>query len=81
VALLRGVPSLVALGYPVLVGVSRKGFLGALASGAPTGERLHATSAAVALAVAGGARLIRVHDVGPMRDVVAVAEAIAGTGR
>jgi len=44
--------------------------------GRPTEERLFGTAAAVALAVAGGARLVRVHDVAAARDVVRVAEAI-----
>ena len=67
---------LVALGYPIMVGVSRKGFVGGLLGGRPTEERLFGTAAAVALAVAGGARLVRVHDVAAARDVVRVAEAI-----
>jgi dihydropteroate synthase len=75
--LLRRLDLLAAVGYPVLVGVSRKGFIGELAGGRASGERLHGTAAAVALAVAGGARLIRVHDVAAMRDVVRVAEAVA----
>jgi dihydropteroate synthase len=70
-----------ALGYPVMVGVSRKAFLGRLLGGRPPGERLLGTAAAVALAVAGGARLVRVHDVGAMRDAVAVAEAVTVAGR
>lgn len=65
------------LGYPILVGVSRKGFIGALLGGAGPADRLHGTAAAVALAVAHGARLVRVHDVAAMRDVVAVAAAVA----
>jgi dihydropteroate synthase len=77
-ALLRRLDLVVALGYPVLVGVSRKGFIGQLLGGRATGERLHGTAAAVALAVAAGARLLRVHDAGAMRDVVRVAAAIAG---
>ena len=76
--LLRRLDLLALLGYPVLVGVSRKGFIGELAGGRPSGERLQGTAAAVALAVAGGARLVRVHDVAAMRDVVRVAEAVAG---
>ncbi len=76
--LLRRLDALTALGYPVLVGVSRKGFIGQLLGGRPTDERLLGSAGAVALAVAGGARLLRVHDVGAMRDVVAVAEAVAG---
>ncbi len=77
-ALLARLDLVASLGYPVLVGVSRKGFIGELLGGRATGERLHGTAAAVALAVARGARLVRVHDVGAMRDVVRVAEAVAG---
>jgi dihydropteroate synthase len=69
---------IVALGYPVFVGVSRKGFIGALLGGRPAAARFHGTAAAVALAVAGGARLVRVHDVAAMHDVVRVAEAVTG---
>lgn len=75
-ALLRRVDLVATLGYPVMVGVSRKGFIGALLGGVATGARGFGTAAVVALAVAGGARLVRVHDVGPMRDVVRVAEAL-----
>jgi dihydropteroate synthase len=76
VALLGRLDLLVALGYPVLVGVSRKGFVGALLGGASVEERTYGTAAAVALAVARGARLLRVHDVAAMRDVLAVATAV-----
>ena len=81
-ALLSRLDALAAVGYPVLVGVSRKGFIGELLGGAIPGERVFGTAAAVALAVAAGARLVRVHDVGPMRQVATVAEAIRrGTTR
>jgi dihydropteroate synthase len=76
--LLRRLDALVALGYPVLVGVSRKSFLGRLLGGRDAGERLFGTAAAVALAVAGGAKLLRVHDVGAIHDVVVVSEAVLG---
>jgi dihydropteroate synthase len=76
-ALLARLDLIAALGYPVLVGVSRKRFLGELLGGRPVEARLFGTAAAVTLAVARGARLVRVHDVGPARDVVRVAEAIA----
>jgi dihydropteroate synthase len=76
--LLRRLDVLRALGYPILVGVSRKRFIGEVLGGRGTGERLLGTAAAVALAVVGGARLVRVHDVGPMRDVVLVTEAVLG---
>jgi dihydropteroate synthase len=65
------------LGYPVLVGPSRKRFIGAL-TGADVDHRVPGTLAAVALAVAGGARLVRVHDVAPAVQAVAVAAAIHG---
>jgi dihydropteroate synthase len=77
--LLRRLDLIASLGYPVLVGVSRKGFIGRLLEGRAVEERLHGTAAAVALAVAGGARLVRVHDVAAMRDVVRVAEAVAAS--
>ena len=63
------------LGVPVIIGVSRKRFLGDL-TGKPVGERAFATAAAVAAAVMAGADAVRVHDVAEMRDAVTVAEAI-----
>lgn len=77
VALLARLDVLVGLGYPVLVGVSRKGFIGTLCGGVEPDARRFGTAAAVALAVARGARVLRVHDVAAMRDVVAVASAVA----
>jgi dihydropteroate synthase len=75
-ALLANLPALRrGVGVPVMVGVSRKSFLGQL-TGKPAGERLHATAAAVTAAVLGGADAVRVHDVGPMRDVVLVSQAL-----
>lgn len=78
--LLAGLPALVSLGFPVLVGTSRKSFLGQL-TGRPVGERVHATAASVACAVLAGAALVRVHDVGEMRDVVRVADAVRDAAR
>ena len=77
--LLHRLDLVTAVGYPVLVGVSRKGFIGRLLGGGAPAERLHGTAAAVALAVAAGARLVRVHDVAAMRDVVRVAEAVSAS--
>jgi dihydropteroate synthase len=74
--LLRRLDAMVAVGYPVLVGVSRKRFLGRLLGDRPADDRLFGTAAAVALAVAGGARLVRVHDVRAAVDVVRVVEAV-----
>jgi dihydropteroate synthase len=63
------------LGFPLLVGVSRKSFIGRLVD-QPVQDRVWGTAAAVALAVEQGAQILRVHDVGAMRDVVKVAAAI-----
>jgi len=69
---LRGVPSLVRLGHAVMIGPSRKRFLG-VATGREVGERDVATAAACALGWLLGARLFRVHEAGPTRDALAVA--------
>jgi dihydropteroate synthase len=74
-ALLNRIEELIALGYPVLVGTSRKSFLGALLD-LPESERLEGTAATVAWAVARGAQIVRVHDVKEMCRIVAVTEAI-----
>jgi dihydropteroate synthase len=63
------------LGRPILVGPSRKSFLGKL-TGEPVGQRLEGTAAAVTAAVLHGAQLVRVHDVAEMARVVRVADAI-----
>jgi dihydropteroate synthase len=76
-SLLRHLNRLVAAGYPVLVGPSRKSFIG-LALGVPLEERLEGTAATVAWSVAAGARIVRVHDVRPMVRVVRMTEAILG---
>ncbi len=73
--LLRHLAELRVLGRPVLVGPSRKSFIGALC-GAPAEQRLEGTIAAVTLAVAGGAQVVRVHDVEPVRRAVLVADAL-----
>jgi dihydropteroate synthase len=64
------------LGRPVLLGVSRKAFLGALLGGAPPEERVHATAAACVVGLLAGARIFRVHDIRPVRQALTVAEAI-----
>lgn len=61
--------------YPILVGVSRKSFIGAI-TGKAVHERKWGTAAAVAVSVWQGANLLRIHDVSAMRDAAAVAEAI-----
>ncbi|OZC47025.1 dihydropteroate synthase [Rhodococcus sp. 14-2483-1-1] len=81
--LLRGLPELVAAGFPVLVGASRKRFLGSLladehGSPRPPDGREIATAVVSALAVAGGAWGVRVHDVQASLDAVAVVKAWQG---
>jgi dihydropteroate synthase len=72
--LLRRLDELVALGRPLVVGTSRKSFLGAI-TGRPTGERVAGTLATNVLALARGARIFRVHDVAEACDALAVAAA------
>jgi dihydropteroate synthase len=77
-ALIAGVGRLRArLGLPVLIGASRKSFLGEL-TGDPAGLRDTASHAACAVAVFCGADAVRVHDVAGARRAVAVAEALRG---
>lgn len=74
--LLKGIPSLCEPGFPILIGTSRKSFIGTTLD-VPVGERLEGTAATVAWAVAQGARIVRVHDVKEMVRVVRMTEAIA----
>jgi dihydropteroate synthase len=67
-----------AVGRPVLVGPSRKSFIGQVLDQPDPSQRLMGTAAAVASAVHHGARCVRVHDVAAMRDVVRVTRAIEG---
>jgi dihydropteroate synthase len=73
--LLRRLDEIVALGRPVVVGTSRKSFLGALAGGRTEDERLPGTIATNVLALERGATVFRVHDVAPVVDALAVAAA------
>jgi len=63
-------------GLPLLVGTSRKRFIGELLDGAPPSERVEGTAATVALAIAAGADIVRVHDVAEIMKTVRVADAI-----
>ena len=78
--LLASFDMLTHLGYPVLAGVSRKQFIGALVQ-QPVQERGYGTAGAVAVAVLKGAHIIRVHDVRSMRDTVSVVSAISRHAR
>jgi dihydropteroate synthase len=74
-ALLSQLDAFHTLGRPIVVGVSRKSFIGKILD-RPIHERLMGTAAAVAVAVMKGARIVRVHDVAPIRDVVRMVEAM-----
>jgi dihydropteroate synthase len=78
-ALLGGLARLTRLGHPVLVGTSRKGFIGR-ALDLPVGERLEGSAAAVVWAVERGVRIVRVHDVAPMVRTVRMTEALLTGG-
>ena len=75
-AVLRGLGRLLAPGWPVLVGPSRKRFVGELAGGVPAADRLPGTVAACVAALASGVRLFRVHDVAEVRQALDLAEAV-----
>lgn len=74
--ILSELSSITCLGWPVLLGVSRKSSLGAVLDGVPPEQRLDATLAAVALAVKGGAAVLRVHDVRAAVHAVRLADAV-----
>ena len=75
-ALIRNLPHICALGYPVMVGTSRKSFVRKIA-GAGAEALLLGTAAVDAIAIANGASIVRVHEPGPARAAVAMAAAIA----
>jgi dihydropteroate synthase len=78
--LLNALPRLRKLGYPVLVGVSRKSFVRKI-TGKTDIDVLFGTAAAVAMVVASGASIVRVHDPEPMSAVVRMASALSAIGR
>jgi dihydropteroate synthase len=78
--LLRGLPRLCAIGPPIMVGASRKAFLGHLTGRQVARERLASSVAAAVLAYVHGASLVRVHDVAPTVEALAVARAVEEGG-
>jgi dihydropteroate synthase len=74
--LLRQLGALRSLGYPLLVGASRKAFIGRLSGVSEPSARLAGSIAAAAVAVLRGATVLRVHDVGASREALAVATAL-----
>ncbi len=77
--LLRRLDELVALGRPLVVGTSRKSFLGRLTGNADPQRRLAGTIATNVMAYERGARVFRVHEVAPVRDALKVAAATVST--
>ena len=73
--LLRRLDEIVELGYPVLVGTSRKSFIGATLD-VPSDRRVEGTAATIAWAISKGAHIVRVHDVEPMVRTIRMLEAI-----
>jgi dihydropteroate synthase len=82
--LIEKLPQLARLGYPLLVGSSRKGFLGATLARngkpVPPEERIWGTAATVTASILGGAHIVRVHDVAEMAQVARVADCVAHPG-
>ena len=78
--LLRRLGEIVAIGRPVVIGTSRKSFLGRLTGGRPEGERLPGTIATNVIAFERGATVFRVHDVAAVADALTVAAATVGAG-
>jgi dihydropteroate synthase len=75
-SILNNLQNFAVLGKPVLVGPSRKAFIGKILSGASPPERVEGTAAAVAVSIMKGANIVRVHDVKEMVKVARIADAI-----
>jgi len=83
--LLAKLPLIAKLGYPLLVGTSRKGFLGATLArdGKPaaSGERIWGTAASVTASILNGAHIVRVHDVAEMKQIALVTDCLANISK
>ncbi len=80
-AVLRDLHLLRRLGRPLLVGISRKSFVGRITGRQDPGDRLYGSLAAAAIAVINGANMVRTHDVAPTIDAVRMAEEVRRAGR
>lgn len=78
--IIRNLSELKALGMPIMIGTSRKSFIGKITGGEPS-ERMEGTAATVAAAIMNGCHIIRVHDVKEMKKVAAVTDAIVHAKR
>jgi dihydropteroate synthase len=74
--LLRKLPELARLGFPLLIGTSRKSFLGKAPGTTADADRLWGTAATITASIFGGAHIVRVHDVAEMAQVARVADAV-----
>jgi dihydropteroate synthase len=80
IEILKNLNRLAAAGHPILVGTSRKSFIGSLLK-KPAGELILGTSVTVAASIIYGAHMVRVHDVAAIREVADTTDAIVNTGR
>jgi dihydropteroate synthase len=78
ITLLQNLSALRDLGYPVLIGSSRKAFIGKILGDKGPQERIYGSLATLAAGFDAGAKIFRVHDVGPSRDFLKAYSAIAG---
>jgi dihydropteroate synthase len=78
IQLFRAIPRMAALGYPLLIGVSRKSMLGAITN-QPVESRVHASVTAAVLAAQGGASILRVHDVAATVDGLKTWQALSAS--
>jgi dihydropteroate synthase len=74
--LIARLPEISRLGFPLLVGTSRKKFIGRVLGGRPADQRVYGTAATVTASILGGAHIVRVHDVAEMVQVVRVSDAV-----
>ena len=74
--IIKNLHEFTVLEKPLLVGVSRKAFIGKILGDVPASERLEGTAAAVAISILNGTNIVRVHDVKEMKKVALVADAV-----
>jgi len=74
--LIARLPEMSRLGFPLLVGTSRKKFIGRVLGGRPVTQRLYGTAATVTASILGGAHIVRVHDVAEMVQVTRISDAV-----
>jgi dihydropteroate synthase len=73
---LKNLSRIVALGFPVLLGTSRKSTIGNVLDNAPVEDRLDGTAATVVWGIQQGAAMVRLHEIAPMKKFIKMADAI-----